>query len=61
MPEGVHALLQLTGVGLVLTLGTLMAQPVHATEILTLSKEGRIGYPRFFVSFLYILRIRAKV
>ena len=51
----VLTLLQLTGVGLVLTLGTPVARPVHVTVILTLSKKGRIGYPSFFVSFLCIL------
>lgn len=51
----------MTGVGLVLTLGTPVAQAVHVTVILTLSKEGHIGYPSFSLTFLYILRVRAKV
>lgn len=55
MPEGVHALLQLTGVGLVLTLGIPVAQPVHATSVPTLSKEGLVGYTRFFVRMFFSL------
>lgn len=51
----------MTGVGLGLTLGTSVAQPVRVTVILTLSKEGHIGYPRFFVIFLYTLLFESEL